>query len=499
MPAAAVTVAPPAKLNVAKPTSATLKLVTKNSTNRAEKPGERKPFDQELDRAKQADRPTEADEAKPQQRVEQPKRAKRAKRDDAGAKPTDDVESRPATDDAADVAHDEPADDAQPTCDASPNADEAKDEKDQSADSDSSTVDASLIAATAAAASSHPGATATPGASTAMPGAATATGESQDEAQSAPAARGTPNAKTRTEVGARPNAGATVDAAAELSGVLTEDGSTSEPTDEANDATTSATDSQVAQPTTPQTKPAPAKAARPPAEERLAVQPTADACEPGAKENVEQDPGEIELPDFVERLSDAADELTSTAKRVASERSSVDPSDVLGADAPKPTSAAHVSVRAAEPAPLPPEHQFAADNHPNIVSSVRSTLLPNGGTMQIRLDPPDLGQLQISVSLRDGVMSASFETNNAEATRLLSHSLSQLKGVLESQGVSVDKLHVTQSPRNENTSSRDNDGSNQQQGGAQDSPARREQERRELLQRMWRKLTEGSDPLDMVA
>jgi flagellar hook-length control protein FliK len=118
--------------------------------------------------------------------------------------------------------------------------------------------------------------------------------------------------------------------------------------------------------------------------------------------------------------------------------------------------------------------------------------------MQIRLDPPELGDLQISINLRDGVMSASFQTSNDEATRLLSHSLGQLKGVLESQGVSVDKLHVQQAPRNE-PSNHSNHDEHHQQGQAHDSPARREQERRELLRRMWRRLSEGSDPLDLVA
>ena len=76
-----------------------------------------------------------------------------------------------------------------------------------------------------------------------------------------------------------------------------------------------------------------------------------------------------------------------------------------------------------------------------------------------------------------------------------SHSLAQLKHVLESQGVSVDKLHVTQTPRDQQA---DND-NNRQQPGSDNPSARQEQQRREILQRMWRKLANGSDPLDMVA
>jgi flagellar hook-length control protein FliK len=174
---------------------------------------------------------------------------------------------------------------------------------------------------------------------------------------------------------------------------------------------------------------------------------------------------------------------------------------LLSSDSGKASAPASHASSASQPAPppTPPEQQFAVDNHPKIITGVRSTLLPNGGTMQIRLDPPELGDLQISINLRDGVMTASFQTSNDEATRLLSHSLGQLKGVLESQGVSVDKLHVQQAPRNESSNSSNSDDRQHQQGHAHDSPARREQERRELLRRMWRRLTEGSDPLDMVA
>lgn len=210
-----------------------------------------------------------------------------------------------------------------------------------------------------------------------------------------------------------------------------------------------------------------------------------------------------QLPDVPFQLDDLWEMDRAPLREDKPAASSGDLTSLLPSDAAKPATAApaHVPPSAPQPpAPAPPpEQQFSIDNHAKIVTAVRSSLLPNGGTMQIRLDPPELGALQISINLRDGVMSASFETSNDQATRLLSHSLNQLKTVLESQGVSVDKLHVQQSPRNEHTSNPNSDEQRQQQGQAADSHARREQERRELLRRMWRRLTEGSDPLDMVA
>ena len=165
------------------------------------------------------------------------------------------------------------------------------------------------------------------------------------------------------------------------------------------------------------------------------------------------------------------------------------------APAPPATAVAHAVAPEPPAPPVPPEIRFADTNHPQIVTGMRGQLLPDGGTMHIRLDPPELGALQVSVHMENGVMTASFQTSNDEATKLLSHSLAQLKHVLESQGVSVDKLHVTQTPRDQQA---DNDNARQQPGS--DNPsARQEQQRREILQRMWRKLANGSDPLDMVA
>ncbi len=173
-----------------------------------------------------------------------------------------------------------------------------------------------------------------------------------------------------------------------------------------------------------------------------------------------------------------------------------------GAETSQPVTRTASPAPADRQVPMPsPQQAFVQQNHERIVSSVRTQLLPNGGSMQIRLQPENLGAMQISVRMVDGVMSASFQTSNDEATRLLSHSLSQLKASLETQGIQVDRIHVTQAPR-ETTS---------QEGGSQDqhrdNPARQEQQqhaheenqRRLILNRMWRRMATGEDPLDLVA
>ncbi|MCC6424113.1 MAG: flagellar hook-length control protein FliK [Phycisphaerales bacterium] len=166
-------------------------------------------------------------------------------------------------------------------------------------------------------------------------------------------------------------------------------------------------------------------------------------------------------------------------------------------DSATPKHAQAVTNTPAAPPPVAPEAQFAQDNHPKIITALRSEIAGSNGTMHIRLDPPELGALQVTVRMRDGIMSASFETSNDEATKLLSHSLTQLKQVLESQGVSIDKLHVQQSARSDKNATGDEH--QNQQNHQQGHSSQQEQQRKEMIRRMWRRLGVGNDPLDLVA
>jgi flagellar hook-length control protein FliK len=165
--------------------------------------------------------------------------------------------------------------------------------------------------------------------------------------------------------------------------------------------------------------------------------------------------------------------------------------------------AAQPSAAAASQAAVPPEVRFAEDNHANIVREMRGQLMPEGGTMRLRLDPPELGPLAVTVRLRNGVMEASFETSSEEAAKLLSHSLGALKASLETHGVHVERLNVQQAPKAEPATAQDGGRDAQQQGQERDlqqeQSARQEHQRREMLRRMWRKLSGTDDPLDMVA
>ena len=221
-----------------------------------------------------------------------------------------------------------------------------------------------------------------------------------------------------------------------------------------------------------------------PAQQTVKVEPQTDSqTEDDASASPQTAAAEI-----IPEKSDSTDDAASPAP--------LHPETLLASDVqPKAPAAQAAAPARPTPPPPPPEIRFAEANHPQIVTGIRGQLLPAGGTIHIRLDPPELGALQVSIHMQDGVMTASFQTSNDDATKLLSHSLAQLKHVLESQGVSVDKLHVSQAPRDQQSSNEDN----RQQPGGENPQARQEQQRREIIQRMWRRLRDGGDPLDMVA
>jgi flagellar hook-length control protein FliK len=101
-----------------------------------------------------------------------------------------------------------------------------------------------------------------------------------------------------------------------------------------------------------------------------------------------------------------------------------------------------------------------------------------------------------------GAVAASFATSNDEAARMLSHSLGQLRDALESTGISVGKLQVAQMPsasRSEGGRSFSDRSSSDNGRSPEDNPAQaRDQQRRELLRRMWRRVS-NPDDLDLVA
>jgi flagellar hook-length control protein FliK len=107
------------------------------------------------------------------------------------------------------------------------------------------------------------------------------------------------------------------------------------------------------------------------------------------------------------------------------------------------------------------------------VAKAFQTAQDRGGTLQLRLSPPELGALRIELSVKDGVMSASLQTENANARRLLLDHLPALRDRLAEQNIRVDRFDVD--VRRESTGGQtDARGSQQQQFQHQpDQPAPR--------------------------
>ena len=66
----------------------------------------------------------------------------------------------------------------------------------------------------------------------------------------------------------------------------------------------------------------------------------------------------------------------------------------------------------------------------------------SGQELLLQLSPPDLGVLQVSVSVRDGVLSARLEAQNLATQQILADNLPQLKDSLTQQGVAFDRIDV---------------------------------------------------------
>ncbi len=66
----------------------------------------------------------------------------------------------------------------------------------------------------------------------------------------------------------------------------------------------------------------------------------------------------------------------------------------------------------------------------------------NGGTLRLRLSPPNLGSLKLEVTVRNGAMSARVEADTPQARDLLMQNLPALRERLASQNVQIDQFDV---------------------------------------------------------
>ena len=92
----------------------------------------------------------------------------------------------------------------------------------------------------------------------------------------------------------------------------------------------------------------------------------------------------------------------------------------------------------------------------------------SGQQMQLHLNPPELGALQVDVSMHNGLLTARIEAQTPTAQQILTDNISQLKDSLTQQGVSFDQIDVHLSGSNYGSggsSTADKSFAQQQDGG----------------------------------
>ncbi|WP_181152881.1 flagellar hook-length control protein FliK [Paenibacillus sp. AR247] len=97
-------------------------------------------------------------------------------------------------------------------------------------------------------------------------------------------------------------------------------------------------------------------------------------------------------------------------------------------------------------APAVPVTQFAKEMSTFVVNKLEIVKQEGISEAKISLYPEHLGQVDIKLTMQNGQLVAQFTTEHAGAKDLLEQQMSQLRSTLQSQGVQVEKLVVTQNP-----------------------------------------------------
>jgi len=136
-----------------------------------------------------------------------------------------------------------------------------------------------------------------------------------------------------------------------------------------------------------------------------------------------------------------------------------------------------------------------------VVKSLHTMAANRGGTVTLRLTPPDLGTLRIQVNMSGGGVTATFEASTAAVGRALEANTASLRHALESQGLTVERINVqVNQSHSSNASAQQNAGDSptdgrsrgMTDGGRQNADDRQSQDQRQP-QRSF------SETLDLVA
>jgi flagellar hook-length control protein FliK len=90
-----------------------------------------------------------------------------------------------------------------------------------------------------------------------------------------------------------------------------------------------------------------------------------------------------------------------------------------------------------------------------VVRGLSAMIGQRGGVLNMRLQPPELGQLRVQMTIARGVVTAQFQPATAEVQAILDRSLATLRTALESHGLAVERLSVHSAQPAGGTTARD--------------------------------------------
>ncbi len=143
-----------------------------------------------------------------------------------------------------------------------------------------------------------------------------------------------------------------------------------------------------------------------------------------------------------------------------------------------------------------------------IVLGLHGKIDARNGKAEIRLDPPNLGTVRVSVNLDHGTLTAQFQSSSDVVRELLKSNMEKLKTVLQSQGITVDKLAVGSSTAPERVAENlpspspnaaANDGRSAGQYQQNGADRKRPQKEPAAFSRAWQDATADAAPIDLVA
>jgi hypothetical protein len=86
-----------------------------------------------------------------------------------------------------------------------------------------------------------------------------------------------------------------------------------------------------------------------------------------------------------------------------------------------------------------PQHQAAMAR---VIRGLQSALNQNGGSVTLRLSPPEIGVVRIQLEVTEGVVRAQLWAENVSVQSLLRQQVGHLHNALESHGLTVDRIEV---------------------------------------------------------